>query len=201
MVVDNNTNIKIDVHTTLKQLSKLFLNGDASVLDLSEKYLNKIALGGGVLCNVSGKYVEMHPLPSKQHGYGFRVIKSHNVNENASNFITIVLTAKSDNAAEYIRQGRVAKMIKFNKLSYIEADSLVSATYGLRYSMDRNVLNCVIALRNSRILSEYPMDASDEDKTAWMLKNNVTHMTEVQSFQKFDVVVAIHSKWRLKYTS
>lgn len=195
MCVDSNERNAIK-EMSLKQLSKLILSGEVKVSDMTLDHLNKIALGGGVVGNVSVDYSNVNSLPNNHHGYGFRYIRPHGGSSTKDDSVLMVLIARGDSASEHIRQGRVAKLVKHNGLSYIEADTLISATYGVRYGMDRDVLNCIVELRGNAALANYPVTEDDMGKTNWLIDNGIFRADI--PIKKMDVVVQIHGNWRLK---
>ena len=195
MYVDSNEHNAIK-DLSLKQLSKLILSGEVVVSDMTLDHLNKIALGGGIIGNVSMNYSNTNRLPNNHHGYGFRYIRPNGINNAKDDSVLIVLIARGDSASEHIRQGRVAKLVKHNDLSYIEADALISATYGVRYGMDRDVLNYIVELRDNVALVNYPAKEDELGKTNWLIDNGIFRADI--PIRKMDVVAQIHSNWRLK---
>ena len=112
---------------------------------MSREDFNKIALAGGVVGTTSYKVHHKNDCPAPRQGYGFCWLDFPEMGGHSD----LILVAKSQEAAEYIRQGKIVIMIKDFNLSAIQADNLYSAAYGIKYGMEYEVLKYVIKTKDS----------------------------------------------------
>ena len=149
-----------------------FKETDFGVSKMTQEELNRIALAGGEVGSIGYGYTVRGKLPEQRHGYGFAWIATGGM----GNCGTLVLTPRSPWAAEYIRQGKIAMIMRDHGLDYAEADALYSATRGVQYGMEHGVLEYVIKTRDCvpawdafpglgkgvwRWHAEWQMDATD----------------------------------------
>lgn len=114
-----------------------FRETDLGASRLSQKELNDIALNkGGVIGGIGYGYATRGQLPTESHGYGFRWINSQGM----GNYGTLILVGVSSEAREFLRQGKVARMMRDLNLDYTAADALYSAACGVRRGMEKEVL-------------------------------------------------------------
>lgn len=110
-----------------------FYDTDLGVSGMSRDDLNKIALAGGRVGGIG-------------YGYGFRWIGTGGM----GNCGSLVLTPRSKEAAEYLRQGKVQQIMAEHGLEYADADALYSATRGVHRGLEPAVLAYAIQTRDCR---------------------------------------------------
>jgi len=120
-----------------------FYETDLEVSRLSLEDLNRVALAGGKVGSIGYGYARTCEIPPR-HGYGFTWINT----KGTGNCGTLVMTARSREAAEYLRQGKVSLLMKEYGLEYSDADALYSATRGVRYGMESRVIAYAVKTRD-----------------------------------------------------
>lgn len=122
----------------------------ASCADQAE--LDAIALRGGVVGSIGYGYTTRGETPADRHGYGFTWIDKRGMGNHGA----LVLVPRSQRAAEFIRQGKVALFMRDFGLDYQTADRLYSATRGVQRGLEHDVLaycastlDCVEAWRHA----------------------------------------------------
>lgn len=123
-----------------------FYDSDLGVSGMSRDDLNQIALAGGYVGGIGYGYACRGALPRERHGYGFRWIATGGM----GNCGSLVLTPRSKEAAEYLRQGKVQQIIADHGLDYADADAMYSATRGVRFGLEPMVLAYAIQTRDCR---------------------------------------------------
>lgn len=123
-----------------------FYDTDLNTSGMSRNELNKIALAGGRVGGIGYGYARRGDLPKERHGYGFRWIGTGGM----GNCGTLVLTPRSKEAAEYLRQGKVQQLMEDHGLEYADADALYSATRGIHRGLEPAVLAYAVKTREFR---------------------------------------------------
>lgn len=123
-----------------------FYETDLGVSDMSRDKLNEIALAGGRVGEIDHGYACRGNLPKERHGYGFRWVGTGGMGNRG----IIVLTPRSKEAAEHLRQGRVRQLMDEHGLEYTDADSLYSAARGVHRGLEPAVLAYAIQTRDCR---------------------------------------------------
>jgi hypothetical protein len=145
--------IKERIMSASSQNRNLFEKNSFGVENMSQRQLNEIALNkGGVVGSFSYGYdLRDHDLPEAIHGYGCRWIGTQGM----GNCGTLVLTAKSAQAAEYLRQGKVKAFMERYDLSYVEADNLYDATR-CSYGLEDDVIRYALENRHNPAWKNFP---------------------------------------------
>lgn len=118
---------------------------------MSRDELDKVALAGGCVGSIGYGYTCLGSLPKERHGYGFRWIGTGGM----GNYGSLVLTPRSKEAAEYLRQGKVRQIIDEYGLEYADADALYSATRGVHRGLEPAVLAYAVQTRDCRPAWDY----------------------------------------------
>ena len=117
---------------------------DLGVTKMTAEELHRIALKGGIVGSIGYGYSLRGRLPDSLHGYGFRWVATHGM----GNCGTLILVPKSPEAAEHVRQGKVAAIMREHGLDYAKADALYSAARGVQYGMEPGVIDYVLQTRD-----------------------------------------------------
>ena len=149
-----------------------FQKTDRGVSEMTAAELHCIALAGGEVGSIAYGYTVRGKLPDERHGYGFAWVATGGM----GNCGTLVLTPRSPEASEYLRQGKVAAIMRDHGLDYADADALYSATKGVKYGIESGVLAYALQTRDCtpawdafpglgkgvwRWHAEWQMDATD----------------------------------------
>jgi len=117
-----------------------FFRTDLGARDLTQKDLDLIALDGGVVGSIGYGFAQPdHEIPAR-HGYGFRWINTKGM----GNHGTLILTAKSARAAEYLRTGRIDALMGNHGIDRVLATRIEHARRGVKYGREHAVVQCVI---------------------------------------------------------
>jgi len=119
---------------------------DLGASALSKTELDQIALAGGKVGSIGFGYACRGELPAERHGYGFAWVNSRGMGNHGA----VVLTPRSTRAAEYLRQGKVRSLMSEHGLAYSDADALYSATRGVKYGLEPEVLTYAVQTRDCR---------------------------------------------------
>lgn len=107
--------------------------------EMTQPELDRIALRGGVVGGTSYSYAKPYA-PAPRHGYGFRLIATRGM----GNCGRLVLTAKSPRAYEYLRQGKIAQLMRDFGLEYIIASKLHDARQHIRRGYEHGVIKYIV---------------------------------------------------------
>ena len=120
-----------------------YYDTDMGVSALSKAELDAIALNGGRVGSVGYGFACCGELPAESHGYGFKWVDTRGM----GNHGVLVLTPRSQRAAEYLRQGRVNALMADFGLEYAAADALYSAARSVQYGHESGVLAYAVETR------------------------------------------------------
>ncbi len=120
---------------------------DLGASALSKTELDQIALAGGKVGSIGFGYACRGELPAERHGYGFAWVNSRGMGNHGA----VVLTPRSTRAAEYLRQGKVRSLMSEHGLGYQQADALYSATRGVKYGLEPEVLTYAVQTREYNV--------------------------------------------------
>jgi hypothetical protein len=123
-----------------------YYDTDLGASALSKQELDQIALAGGRIGSIGFGYACAGELPAELHGYGFKWLDTRGM----GNHGYLVLTARSQRAAEYLRQGKVGQFMADLGLGYQQADALYSACRGVRHGFEQEVLAYAVETRECR---------------------------------------------------
>lgn len=165
-----------------------FYDTDLGVSQMSREDLNRYALAGGVIGGIGYGYASTGAVPDR-HGYGFSWVNTGGT----GNCGTLVMTARSREAAEYLRQGKVAMLMKEHGLEYSDADALYSATRGVQYGMEPGVLAYAVLTSDcGPAWNHFPGVGSE----VWGWVNEWRMPTTELSAPRLAAVAAILGRWR-----
>ena len=124
-----------------------YYDTDLGVSTLSKSELDQIALNGGHVGSVGYGYACTGTLPAERFGYGFRWVNTQGMGNHGA----LVLVPRSAHAAEYLRQGKVGQFMADLGLGYQQADALYSATRGVKYGLEPEVLTYAVQTREYNV--------------------------------------------------
>ena len=108
--------------------------------------LNTAALAGGEWgCYTSFGLLCTRAEAETKHGYGLALTQTHGCGNRGQ----LVLTAKSAEAAEYLRQGKARQVMARTGCTYQVADAYVSASKGVKYAFEPSVYTLAVKERHS----------------------------------------------------
>lgn len=122
-----------------------FKKTNLGVTRMSAEDLHRIAIrDAGVVGSIGYGHAIRGDLPETRHGFGFAWVHTQGM----GNCGTLILLARSDEAAESLRHGQVARLMRNYDLSYREAPTLYAIAKDIKYGLEDGVLSYAVATRD-----------------------------------------------------